>query len=570
MGLDKGSIDEALAAPTVCGTPYHGLVQDGVLVLPNAVAMAYPQPAGTSIKNSYGDTHHVVVPGTPAIVRTPEQAAADAAAGHDWRSTATLSGARQQLYGQPLDGWIYIDPAGERWRVQPSIGEYDDINLYAPLSFSVRLTRFGEIRPGGVDEYYDYPVTIADLQQGAAPLNVFGAAVTAGRLHINGIRSDGSAAALMIFFGDQTVRYETVNFLTELENLPGRLPLGWIQITISGAGAAASVAASVLYSRDQTLEVSTQTAPQVTWQAGWYYKTDSFGVVTEWLPYNAEIRPPPPDGTWLGPATRNYPVAEYEDIERRTSAIIGVWPNGASWSVVRRVVRNLRSAAAPAMATMAATPYETSTRTTVMSESVEFSIEVDGVPISTIVCSGTRTRTAHTRYLPSGGGDDYESWADNQDAYEIGEQSFTDTSSEYATWSAPDVNSIWSSLGAPIGINARGGAISGGLYTQQAAAIAGTGLVIVSAFSLAQYAAGSRSWLQEVRYSNNLVGLRLVKEWAAASADWTADHYPPVSPSGLHGVKTTLPYRDWLRYYGSWCPQTEQAVWGADEPVCWV
>lgn len=81
MGLDKGSVDEALAAPTVCGTPYHGLVQDGVLVLPNAVAMAYPQPAGTSIKNSYGDTHHVVVPGVPGVVRTPEQAAADAAAG---------------------------------------------------------------------------------------------------------------------------------------------------------------------------------------------------------------------------------------------------------------------------------------------------------------------------------------------------------------------------------------------------------------------------------------------------------------------------------------------------------
>ena len=570
MGLDKGSVDEALSSPTVCGTPFHGLVQSGALVLPNAVSMPYPQPAGTSIKNSYGDTHHVVVPGAPGVVRTPEQAAADAAAGHDWRSTATLSGARHQLYGQPLDGWIYIDPAGERWRVQPSIGEYDDINLYAPLSFSVRLTRFGEIRSGGVDEHYDYPVTIADLQQGAAPLVVFDGEVTTGRLHINGIRSDGSAAALMVFFGDQTVRYETVNNLTEFENLPGRLPLGWIQITISGAGAAASAAASVLYSRDQTLEASTQAAPQVTWQAGWYYKQDGLGVITEWLPYNAQILPPPPDGTWLGPVTRNYPVAEYVDIERRTAAIIGVWPNGAGWSVVRRVVRNLRSAAAPPMDTMAATPYETSTRTTVMSERVEFALEVDGSVMSSIVCGGTRTRSASTRWLPAGGADDYESWADNEDEYDIAGEVFASSDSEYGMWSEPDVNSIWSSLGDPISIAARDGAIAGGLYTQQAAAIAGTGLVIVSALALEQFTAGSRSWLQEVRYSNNLVGLRLVKEWAVATADWTADHYPQVSPSGTHGTKTTVPYRSWLRYYGSWCPQTGQAVWLEEEPACWV
>ena len=75
MGLDKGSVDEALAAPTVCGTPYHGLVQDGTLVLPNAVAMAYDQPASGQYGAAAGDTHLVEVPGTPEVVRTAEDQA---------------------------------------------------------------------------------------------------------------------------------------------------------------------------------------------------------------------------------------------------------------------------------------------------------------------------------------------------------------------------------------------------------------------------------------------------------------------------------------------------------------
>lgn len=246
-----------LARYGLWGHPFHGVVSGGVLPLPNGTNKVYPQPGGQTA-DQYGSARALIVPGVPEVERSPEQQAADTAAGYTWRNVATLSGGRNQLWGQPLNGWIYVDPAGERWLVRfPAGWDNTEHSLSAPLNLTFRLSRFGVM--GGEAEDYDYPVSLADWQQSGDPITWYpvdsddGAApLTTAKLCLDGLRSDGSAAAIMICKRRTTLAPAPFGERPNVDSCV-RHPLGWLELTISGPGRSATLAVSVLRSRAQTL-----------------------------------------------------------------------------------------------------------------------------------------------------------------------------------------------------------------------------------------------------------------------------------------------------------------------------
>jgi hypothetical protein len=99
----------------VWGWPWHGLVTSGVLALPNGGTFVPPNAA--SLAN--GEARPLNC-GAPAVVRTPEEAAQDAAAGRQWRNQAIVAGPRAgSVHGVnlPANSWIYVDAAKARWLV---------------------------------------------------------------------------------------------------------------------------------------------------------------------------------------------------------------------------------------------------------------------------------------------------------------------------------------------------------------------------------------------------------------------------------------------------------------------
>lgn len=98
-----------LADVPMWGCPWHGLVEGSLLTLPDASTMAWTQPTG-------GDAIPIKAVGQPAIDRTPEQLAEDAAKGHQWLDHALLSGRTRQIYGQATattqERWLYAPAPG--------------------------------------------------------------------------------------------------------------------------------------------------------------------------------------------------------------------------------------------------------------------------------------------------------------------------------------------------------------------------------------------------------------------------------------------------------------------------
>lgn len=126
------------------GHPWHGLVSSGQLTLPNGQTTEHVQP-------SSGDCWVIKIPGQPAVERSPEEAAADTAAGRQWLNYALLSGENHVLYGKALGAgsWIYIDADKKRWLV--TCAQLDgnatvaSATVSGALTFSLTLRNFGEL-----------------------------------------------------------------------------------------------------------------------------------------------------------------------------------------------------------------------------------------------------------------------------------------------------------------------------------------------------------------------------------------------------------------------------------------
>lgn len=132
-----------LARVRIFGVCDHGLYSGGTITTPGAVAIPLggDLPANTALnyEQSGGDSIALRVPGTPPVVRTPEEIAADTAAGRTWLDYGIIAGGNRVLYGKALGArsWVYAAADGSRWLIE----------LVDPSTSGATLTakRFGEI-----------------------------------------------------------------------------------------------------------------------------------------------------------------------------------------------------------------------------------------------------------------------------------------------------------------------------------------------------------------------------------------------------------------------------------------
>lgn len=232
----------------VWGCPWHGRVQGGQLMLPNGLSISYPAGIGTSQRS--GNTFLMASPSAPPLDRAPEDLSADQAAGMEWRRTATLAGESMALHGRNLGGWLYIDPAGEAWRVTG----LNSLQITGnSISRTITLSRFGVL--GGSPEVYTYSVSLGDLGQSTPAIDESGSGyLTRKFVELFDVTQDGSAAVFRIALyheieNIQLGRYQDRGLLADWCGIP----IGWLKMQISGPGREAAVSLQVERTREQTL-----------------------------------------------------------------------------------------------------------------------------------------------------------------------------------------------------------------------------------------------------------------------------------------------------------------------------
>lgn len=122
------------------GNPYHGLVTQGVLTLPNTDTI--------NLDVMTGPSHEVRVPGQPSVTRNTAQQTSDTANGREWRNYGLI--ANNHINGVPFDfanSWLYIDGAGEIWQMRVVIEVQFSTTVIARV-YAQR--RFGHIGPAAV------------------------------------------------------------------------------------------------------------------------------------------------------------------------------------------------------------------------------------------------------------------------------------------------------------------------------------------------------------------------------------------------------------------------------------
>jgi hypothetical protein len=248
-----------LAEVELHGCPWHGKVQGGLLTLPNAATMDWPQPDGRLI-NGFGDhfrwhrgfTFKQSMPWAVAPSRTEAQAIEDAAAGRQYLTSAILAGAKGQagdnepnLHSVGIAGWLYAAPNNTVWKMNTT-GPWSWSGSTA-ASLNLNPRRFGAFNVASEVVSYTKTISAADMQQTTPSLSTeqgFG-------LRVVDITPDGSKAILLV--------YRLYSSGLDVE------PVGFILLTLTGTpGIDFSAAVSVLASRAATLGTSEVTANTLT------------------------------------------------------------------------------------------------------------------------------------------------------------------------------------------------------------------------------------------------------------------------------------------------------------------
>jgi len=520
------------------GHPWHGLVEGGLMLLPNDTIRAYPQPAAktdviggvtTPIPDTHGSTYRLAVPGVLPLERTPTELADDTAAGREWRNEATLSAGRLQLYGKPLDGWIYVDPAGARWLVR--CAQLDETVLYsaaASLALTVTLARFGEL--GGAAEQYEYTATITDwgIDGGTAPSTV--------RLLVDDIRGDGGAAVVMVHqrsFGASNTQ-------------DVRRAHSFLELTIAGQGSEALLAIGAARTRSQVIQTSTTPPTPQAHLAGWHKLAVSEGGSGEWewVTYVGGFGEGDNPSDPFSSRTDGFFTVEWWSVLRAD-----VWSGTASVDC-RRIVAlwyGSDGALIEAVLRYAATysidwpmPAD-GVRDATIAFAWSTSLEVAGVAGATIV--GSEDNSTHSE-LPAGRGeaaDVTRAWAYMVDGAATG--SALSEIGPYGNWDAPSATGLFRFDSPPA--------------------------LLIDLV----YEEGFAPWtvpgdLALVRYANHVIGLRVTRQ--VSPSNIYAFH-PPATPDGAAsgGVYVPSP-ASFAGRYGSWCPYTHQAKWRLTAPACYV
>lgn len=536
MSLDASAIhDLPLGKMGIFGMPYHGLVQGGSMTLPNATTKTYPQP-NADWPDAAGTTHLVAVPGVPSVVRTTAQAAADTAAGHQWRNAAMLSGGEQQLYGRNLNGWIYIDPAGARWHMEFSAYlPTATFDVALALNVTLTATRFGVF--GGVLETHTYPLSLADWgQQGYPAQEGFPQtgggfeSITHCSLLMDAIYSNGSKVALLVHHkrlsgapgtGDTTV------------DLMVRHPMGWLELALSGPGSALAVGLTVLKNRSQVATITTQTVSampdQVTFPA----------LNGRTAPTIYQVR--------VG--SQNFELDFSRLVSVRPDELTGGW-KWISYRVKHRGTVN-------ASLTESGNSY---LRAFARSADFDMAMEIDGAPQFTYSIHTESSTSGEYEYLatPDASGKVFY-------AYDFGGTGIT------------TIDGVTTS--ATIPASATTGLDSGAISTSPVLMSAGGALYNGTDLTGFVFRSGWRLTVQDLplyglpigtprfdfcRYSGQVFGFR------AHINSTESRHSKQVSPAGVTAAGVTRTFSATERLYSSWCPHTGQVASLSTTPVCWV
>ncbi|MNF53002.1 hypothetical protein D3C84_343670 [compost metagenome] len=489
------------------GNPWHGPVRDGVLTLPNATTRTKSQPEPhydfisgvlTAIPDTWGGAHLVKVPGVAEVIRSAEDLAADVAAGRQWRNTAVLSGDRLELYGKPLDGWLYIDPDGVRWRVSCTNLEENTVRSFGtPWSGEVTLSRLGQF--GGAAETHTYSVSSGWGITGDGP-------PSSGRIRLESIKPDGSAAILMVH------QRRLTSDETQI-----RWPYAFLELTISGPGSAATVACSVAKGRTDVSQkvLDFDTGPD--YLAG-YYLGPGHTEPPSWRFQLASTPTPPGEGhfaEWGGRDCKVFSGPASLSLRRTLS----IWYDASGTRKdVDFVLTWEGTLDMPA-------PTEDGLA---CSGSADWSaaIEVGGVMRCEIAgaWNGTASETLDgvnpgsmtwTRTVTTDGIDYVETVSGDADPL---------------SWQSPPLDDV------------------SGYFTGGVSFIENNATVF-------------NGHLDVIRYAPQVIGLCADRPSARA-------YHPPATPTGTASGAVTTGTTD--RRYGAWNPFDGAAVWLETSPVCWV
>lgn len=488
------------------GTPWHGPVQGGILTMPNGATMAYPQPVSTTFQSgpagsitnrpqdTYGITHRHAA-GLPPVTNS----AADIAAGREWRNEATLSGGRYQVYGKPLDGWVYIDPAGGRWVVKiPAIREQDARSLTSTLNVAVSFLKFGEL--GRASALWPWSVTL--------PLPDIGASGS-GFLMIDAIKPDGSAAIINVYSRVFT------------ERRMARLPIGFIELSISGFASAPTITATVVRTLAQTQIFDPRPAPELSWWDGSNYQ------------------PTNPIGTYAA-------VYSLEgEVSRTSSWILALWYDSAG---VLHDLTQRAQATSNYNAPRPTNPAAGYTSSATAAGTLE--LMLDGVVVESIDFDVSVNVTV-------AGGDGFFTFGATLAGQALA-GSATVEPATFVTYPFPDIGHVIVFFGTTSVVSG-----PGAVYNLSFGPAVLSDVTAFSWFSASVWP----YW-----YSRQVVGFEISTENGApdpASRRWR--FRSPVTPSGLAGGATidiTTPTGP--TFYGSHDPYSGSAVWGQSTPVCYV
>lgn len=190
----------------VWGVPWHGRIGGEQLALPNGLSMTWPQPGGVDLVVSgktlkyyenAGYTYLQKMPGTPAVVRSPEEQAEDQAAGRQWKDAALISGplGSSCLHSKQVGGWIYAAPDGSRWLITGAAG---DASWHATggVGYRLGISRFGDF--GRAAEAYSSTIGLTTAQMGQETWQTTKSPYEVRFARVESIHPDGRAAIVRL------------------------------------------------------------------------------------------------------------------------------------------------------------------------------------------------------------------------------------------------------------------------------------------------------------------------------------------------------------------------------------
>lgn len=519
-----------MTAP-VWGVPWHGQWRGSLLTLPNGTTKSWAVLAAkqatlngvtSDIPDTFGNAHLVKVPGVPAVTRTADELTADQAAGRDWRNMASLSGGRQNLHSQNLDGWIYIDPNGDRWLAR--CAEFDeDIEHDRSLAFAGTLTlsRFGVF--GGEAESYSYPLSFTVATWGfdtAAMMPAILSFPAKVRILRDAYKPDGSAV-----IGAVHARYANV---TSAPNI--RRVYSFLELSISGPGSAATVSIALIRPYSQVISYTPG-----AFTVRQYSYSQLSDPVTGAVSYEfAWGRPGRAREDWLGSECSGTVSWSWKEL-------LAIWYDVAGNH--QEVAFELTASETYNSPVLQIDPPDSLnghlSGAVGITGSATIKLSVGGVAFDTVAASFSNSYTY-------AGGSVTSSLSTTVDGQ-------TYSSSQTSALSAPETGGATAAgLIEPYQIDLTTDYGAMGLDTRRTESVP-----LEAGFKINIAPRGYL--LQQSRQVMSLM-------WGDSLNPYTIR--PAVTPGGLFGNKASG-LAAW-RYYGAWCPQTQQALTLQTSPVCFV